>query len=60
MDDLKIKLTHQLRMPYSNAYLNKDTILDVEDVRGAYYVCRTDDDSVICVHKEDCVEVKEQ
>lgn len=57
---MKIELTHQIRMPYSNEYLNAGTKLLVEDVRGAYYVCRTADDSVICVHKEDCVEVKEQ
>ena len=59
MGDLRVELTHQLRMPYSNDYLNKGTKLLVEDIRGAYYICRTDNDSVICVHKEDCREVKE-
>ena len=56
---VRIKLTHQLRLPFSYDYLNADTILLVEDIRGAYYICRTDDDSVVCVHKNDCVEVKD-
>lgn len=51
---MKIEITHQIRMPYSNEYLNAGTKLLVEDVRGSYYVCRTDNDTVICVHKEDC------
>ena len=46
-------------MPYSNDYLNKGTKLLVEDVRGAWYVCRTDKDEIVCVHKQDCREAKE-
>ena len=53
-EDLRIKLTHKVRMPYSNEYLDKGTILLVEDIRGTWYVCRTDNDSIICVDKNDC------
>ncbi len=51
---MKVELRNQVRLPYSYEYLNKGTVLLVEEEKGAYYVCRTDDDTVICVHKDDC------
>lgn len=55
---MRIELRNQIRLPYSYEYLNKGTVLLVVDEKGAYYVCRTDNDTVVCVHKDECKEVK--
>ena len=57
---LEVKLKTQIRMPFSNEYVDKDTILVVEDIRGAYYVCRTKDGSCISVPKEICEEIRNE
>ncbi|MCR5350084.1 MAG: hypothetical protein K6E20_03730 [Acholeplasmatales bacterium] len=37
---MQVRLRVQVRLPYSNDYINKDTILTVVDKQGKFTVCK--------------------
>lgn len=44
---MQVKLKVQVRLPFSNEYIDKGTILEVVDEKGAYYICQNE--NVGCV-----------
>ena len=36
---MQVKLKVQVRVPFENTYLPKDTVLEVLEIRGTYYFC---------------------
>lgn len=51
---MKVKLKRMVRITCTNEYIDKDTILDVSDERGIYYICMNDKFTGVFIQKDDC------
>ena len=56
---MQVKLKVQVRIPYLNQYINKDTKMEVIDERGLYYICSNEEVSSVFILKDNCEVVKE-
>jgi len=54
---MQVELLVKVRIPYTNHYIDKGTILTVDDIKGYYYVCLYEN-TVVSIHKDNCLEVK--
>ena len=51
---MKIKLRTQIMIPFTNKFLPKDTIMEVIEIKGNYYICRNKEVYSIFIPKELC------
>lgn len=49
---MQVKLKVQVRVPFTNEYVNKGTILEVVDEKGAYYICRNENVDCVFILKD--------
>ena len=53
---MKVRLKVQVMLPFAmkNKYLNAGTILEVDEIRGAYYICSNEEVDCVFVNKDSC------
>ncbi len=49
---MQVKIKSQVRVPFTNKYLPKDTVMEVIEIKGNYYICRNEEIDSIFVPKE--------
>ena len=55
---MQVELLVKVRIPFTSHFIDKGTILTVEDIKGYYYVCNYEN-YIVSIHKDNCLEVKE-
>lgn len=53
-----VKVKCKVKIPFSNLVLEKGEILEVDDVRGNYYICYINDKG-FAISKQDCEPIEQ-